>query len=379
MAYIIFILFVYNFHVLKRSENISFVFLLFSLVLFSGTRLVTGWDWWEYELFFDSLPTFNEAFLTYNNDFFNHFFEPGFKFYTLILKSIFNNFEIFLFFSSLISISLVGISIKRIAPYPFESLLLYVVIIYLYVEFSVVRQSISIGFFIFSLKYIKEQCFYKYFMCCIVSGLFHVSGFLLLFLYFILNKNFNKKFYLTFILLGFFAFNLNFISLVLSPLIPHLGPISWKLLEYIQSNAREMSLGVVETFVITIVFVLLNSKIKLMVNGYGKIFLNMQLVSFFLVFYCHEVFIMADRFKFYFLFSIVFIFPELLRMCKLQNKRIFVSLSLVVLSIHFSLKPFKTESNQIVYFPYHSFLLNSDDEISQLKINKMRAINDIIE
>lgn len=379
MAYIIFILFVYNFHALKRNENIFFAILLFFLIFFSGTRLATGWDWWEYELFFDSLPTFNQALLNYNSDFFNHFFEPGFKLYTLILKNIFNNFEIFLLFSSFISISLVGISIKRIARYPFESLLLYVVIIYLYVEFSVIRQSISIGIFILSLKFIKEKCFYKYFLCCLVSGLFHVSGFLLLFLYFILNKDFNRKHCILFILLGCFAFNLNFISLLLSPLIPYFGSISWKLLEYIQSNAREMSLGVLETFVITVVFVILSNKIKFMINGYGRIFLNMQLISFFLVFYCHEVFIMADRFKFYFLFSVVFIFPELLRLCKLKNKRVFISISLVILSIHFSLKPFKTDANQSVYFPYHSSLLNSDDEINEIKKNKMRVINDVIE
>lgn len=379
MAYIIFILFVYNFHALKRNENIFFAILLLFIILFSGTRLATGWDWWEYKLFFDSLPTFNEAFLNNKNDFSNHFFEPGFKFYTLILKSIFHDFEVFLLFSSFISISLVGLSIKRIARYPFESLLLYVVVIYLYVEFSVIRQSISIGIFILSLKFIKEKCFYKYLLCCVVSGLFHVSGFLLLFLYFILNKDFNRKYYIAFIILGCLAFNLNFISLILSPLVPYLGSISWKLLEYIQSNAREMSLGVLETFVTTVLFVILSNKIKLMINGYGRIFLNMQLISFFLVFYCHEVFIMADRFKFYFLFSIVFIFPELLRLCNVKNKRIFVSVSLIILSIHFSLKPFKTVSNQSVYFPYHSSLLNSDYEINEIKKNKMRVINDVIE
>lgn len=121
------------------------------------------------------------------------------------------NFEIFIFATSLFCMVCTHRAIVQYSPYPCLSLLLLYPTIYLTYYMSAIRQGMVIAFFLgFMLKWLLEDTLFKYIVGCILCGLLHSVGWLLIPLYFI--KNFKLK----------YLYGITIISFIL-------GIVIWKL------------------------------------------------------------------------------------------------------------------------------------------------------
>ncbi|MFH0755880.1 MAG: EpsG family protein [Bacteroidota bacterium] len=86
------------------------------------------------------------------------------------------------------------------------SLLIYLICpSFLLIHASALRQTIAICFFIFSIKYLIERSFWKYFLILLVAGFFHRSAIVLIPFYFIVTpKTWSRQ--LLYILVGVYIF-----------------------------------------------------------------------------------------------------------------------------------------------------------------------------
>lgn len=183
----------------QNKQEIALIFFILFCLLFSiliGGRYGIGYDYFNYEsIFLDSVlniphgSEYNEAMGFYwIND----------------LVSLFTNRFVYL----TILISFMSAFLLYYRAYENKELLLTVIFSFLFgfVFFidNQMKQGVVACAFIFSLKYIFERNFIKYvFFVSVFSALFHLSGFVLVLLYFVPNKAFNITFVLFFCVISF--------------------------------------------------------------------------------------------------------------------------------------------------------------------------------
>lgn len=129
-------------------------------------------------------------------------------------------------------------------PFPVLSIFLFIISPYYFQEANLVRQSISISIFLFSLKYLQNNNYLKYFFCIILATSFHSSSFMLVALiplaYFISSEQNYLKFekVLLFLWLGSFLIQLGVISFNVFQFFPSVGPFSDMYSSYMYSDSE---------------------------------------------------------------------------------------------------------------------------------------------
>ena len=86
--------------------------------------------------------------------------------------------------------------------------LFFTVSIFYFASFNLVRQFTAVAIFLFSVRYIIERRMFKYILMILFSSSFHISALLMLPLYFVMNKNYNLKFYSLMFVIFLFSFQL---------------------------------------------------------------------------------------------------------------------------------------------------------------------------
>lgn len=98
-----------------------------------------------------------------------------------------SNYSAILMITSIIISGLAYYSIYRESKnIPLSILLFFTTNVY-FVSMNMIRQSISISIFIFSIRYIKDKHFFKYLICILIASSFHSTGLIYLPLYFLFN------------------------------------------------------------------------------------------------------------------------------------------------------------------------------------------------
>lgn len=187
----------------RHGLKISFLIIF----LFSALRYEYGNDYIAYRDFFEYVNGF--AFFDYSEDlhheigwsFFNRIFYP-FGFFTLVaFLSLITCFFYYKFFKKYIPVNYYWFSVFFYVFNP-ESML---------IQFSSMRQTLAIVFFITSLHYIYEKKLIHYLLSVIAASFFHTSVLVLSLLYFLrfykskLNKTLAASIFFIFICLILFG------------------------------------------------------------------------------------------------------------------------------------------------------------------------------
>ena len=157
-------------------KNIGVILAIYSaiLILFSGLRYHTGWDWEAYDYFFDKISNGSITDLK-NNNIFNY--EPGF----LILSYLSLKLNISPYITaSTITVALILISARKYChKYIYVFLIAYLFYGYFH-NFSIIRQGISAAIFAYALQYILSKKYIRYYASIIIASSFHSSALILL-------------------------------------------------------------------------------------------------------------------------------------------------------------------------------------------------------
>lgn len=181
----------------KRDAKLLNIITLGLLIFVSGTRYYMGGsDVYVYENVYENVASVGNI-LRYmiwgTNLGVNENYEPGFLLICSVAKTFhFTYFGFTLVYAAIFYV-LVYFSLKRFVDSWAIFFALFMYKIMFYNTFISIRQGMTLAIFCFSLKYILDKKWVKYFICCTVAFLIHRGAIILFPLYFVQYVPMSKK------------------------------------------------------------------------------------------------------------------------------------------------------------------------------------------
>ena len=119
--------------------------------------------------------------------------QPGWVLLNLIFKSISSDFALLQFFNALFFNTVFFIFIRKNSKYFFLTLLFYTIVIYLNLNFNILRQGYAICFFLIGYEYLKKNKILIYYLFAALAFSFHTSALILFVVPLFMLVKFNKK------------------------------------------------------------------------------------------------------------------------------------------------------------------------------------------
>ena len=196
---ILIIIGIYRYDVQQRSVNSRYLywFIGLYLILLFGLRDHIGWDTRMYTGFWDWFPSFRDNYDGALVHF--QFMQPGFQYLWLICKEITPEFWFFQIVQCTFVVIVPMWFIRKRTRYHFVGLLLFALCYCWYFCTEILRESISICFFLLVFDALMKRKWIQYFIGCFCAFMFHFSaGILFLFpLATVLNLRLNRTFIIT--------------------------------------------------------------------------------------------------------------------------------------------------------------------------------------
>lgn len=227
MIYVVIILllmvcvYLYDYRRMKSYKNgvLNILFCVFTLL--AGLRYRIGTDTISYMDFFNTVPNLFDLRLS---DFSNTRFAPlAFLSFSLV-KTFSSSFFVYqLMISFIVNYSVIRF-IKKYGKdgFVFIFLLMYFLTSYYMLNCEVLRESLAICAFLYSIDSLLDKKYIKYFSICFIAVLFHYGAVLLLLFPFCINLRLNKwlvivvcVFYITSGLFKEYLYLLNYLSFIL--------------------------------------------------------------------------------------------------------------------------------------------------------------------
>lgn len=146
---ITFIAFLALIEVYSKVKFIPAIIACIFTILFAGLRYETGFDWVEYENYFElTLPFFSNS-VQYISP--NLVVEPGFTYFVALVRTLDFSFQAFLLLISLINMAVIYFASKRYTQYVAFVFLVYFGFSYLSGQMAAIRQTLSYSFILISL------------------------------------------------------------------------------------------------------------------------------------------------------------------------------------------------------------------------------------
>lgn len=349
-----------NLSVLLQKKMTVFVYFL--LVLQVGLRWQTGTDWDPYFSHFEQISNFSDVFFAIIS------FEPGYTFFVLVVKYIWNSYTVFLVVHALVYYALVFSAFKKLSPYLFISLLVF------YASSMGVlgsnRQLIALGIGLYALRYVIDKNTIKFFMLIAFASLIHITAVIFI-IYYFLNKDIKQKWLFAILILSFVIGKTSLPFLLFEFFGNNIfGRASSKALRYIVLAENDLLnqslsvLGLIKRLLFMGLFIynykFLTSKLryyKLIFNGY-----LVGLVIYFL--FSTSLLILVNRGSLYFATMEVFLLASQFLVLKNKyNKVIFlIVLFIIVLFLFFQ----SIAGYADLFIPYKGIFINADFERSRL-------------
>ena len=319
VLFLIFLSFIEVFCYVK-NKNTIYIILLIVYCIFFGLRGFVAWDWYNYYPEFMRIPPIYEITkINFEGEFLYKILQSFFKIFS-------NNYHVYVFFTTLIEGVCLLFIFRKYSPYPCLSMLLFVGLGGITLQFDLMRNIKSLIIALISLQYICKHKFFKYSILNLFASLIHISSIVFLPLYYLLKKNLykSKKILILIFFLG--IFNLLFFNNTLLNLLEFIRdfflfldmPIAEIIVTKINThlgtfnaNANPINLNFIEKLFMSI-FIFKNKE-KILKFKYGNIFLNMFFVYIFLYLYGNGVKIIFQRFGLLFVSSYWILFPMILK------------------------------------------------------------------
>lgn len=334
-----------------------FYFLLVYLIVLSGFSYRLGVDIITSEDKYREVSDMSSMSWRYLNSFYGKM--PGWIFFCTICKTIVSSFWFLKLIHAIIVNTLIFLAIKNNIKYVFSGILVYFCLIYFEFNFQILRESIAISVFLFSLRYFYDQKWTKYYLMVIICISFHESAIVLLFIPIIryFKTNFFSLSIVTGLAILIIVFAQNISDYLLSMYLS--GDISDKIAYYSEDIDTNKAIAVVN-FLINVVFpvtCLFVFKEELM-----KVKYVMLIIVYALIYSMGLWLPIMYRFNQYFILLYFFFYLEIFKILsyKLDKKKRQVSLLYFTLYLIFILFRARmyftvTDSGQPVYVQYYPY------------------------
>lgn len=179
------------YEILEYKQNKkNFIYFLFScfLIFQAAFRPISSNDdnAVYIRVFKEIIPTFRNY-----NIFKSYFFEKGYVFLNMIIKTIDLDIRTVFFVMSFISITIISYTINKICKYKFLGMYVYITNFYYINDFIIIRSGVAIALLFLAMTYIERDKI-KFFIIITVACTFHKTSILIL-IPFIFIKFFYKK------------------------------------------------------------------------------------------------------------------------------------------------------------------------------------------
>lgn len=170
---------------INYRKRYVYLFIYFILIFQVGLRWEMGTDWIPYFDNFQSTDSLSTVFINVLAG-----FELGYGLSVFVVRSITENYSVFLLIHALIFYALVFFTINKLSPLPILSLLLFYAITMGVLGSN--RQLIALAICLFSLKYVFNKEPIKFIFFIFLAFLFHTSA-LIFSIYYFLNRDIKPK------------------------------------------------------------------------------------------------------------------------------------------------------------------------------------------
>ncbi len=333
------------------------------LVLVAGLRYETGTDWPMYQGILDKVLPISKLFTAEGLKLIS-LRETGF----IVLSSLFKQFGLGLqalfFFVTLFNVTLITRSLSHYTKYIVTGLFVYYSVVYLKMEFAMIRQAMAASICFFSFRYIQERKMWKYFILIFTAFLFHRSALIMFPLYFFLNIRFSNKILLVVLFLGcaVMFFHIPWFSQSLLFITKFMGNTYYeKAVVYTSDEifGANRLLSVEFLLNIFLVFLFLFYRKYLDMKKYGNLFLNLFMMGIVTYYYFYESITMSYRFRLYFLYSLIILFPyliEVIRDYARLKKIAFIAVLLIYCSAYNGKIYLHIPPPSLLYNPYQNYI-----------------------
>lgn len=250
----------------KKDREFLYFAAFVILLLFVGLKSSGGTDFASY------YDIYNRTVGDVRGELSSGLIEPLFVLLMLFVHFLGGNFFIFHFLLTLINFSLKITVFKKITPYLFPALLVYLVGLFWERDNDGIRQGFSIAFCYLSLPYLLSKRKIPYLFCNLIACLIHYSSIVFLISYFFPKIRMSDKKAVIFVV-GALAFP--FLGLSLSDILINLIPIpavALKLSLYSESSIFSadmgINIGMMFRIVIFSLFVYYHKSLKIAPNVY---------------------------------------------------------------------------------------------------------------
>nr|WP_129614684.1 EpsG family protein [Bacteroides stercoris] len=329
-----------------------------SFLFFFGLRGFVNTDCLSYYPFFEGLKTVWDGY-SYGYVLSEYDWEPGFITVVYLLKSIIPNYFVWTFVWTLIAIIALDSFFSRNVKYYSLGFLLFFIFGGYGILVNLMRGSIAMFIFLYSIRFLEKGDSKKYFLVNTVGCLFHISSVLYLLAYFILKRRLSFPF-----LLGVFLF-LNLLywlridfSNILIPIMNNISyeRISLLVESYIEegSNGELLSIGYIERCFTYIVVLMMYTKLARSKPD-SIIYLNAYVLYYILFYFFWQIDAASQRMAGLFIFTKWIIYSDLYAILKIPNNK---KLFLLLLLVYSSLKMISGQSQP--YHQYKNILFNNE-------------------
>lgn len=253
----------------RKVQNSKFSFIVVLIILFflSFLRFEVGADWLAYLAFYTGSGPVENTEIGYRS--LNNFFAKL-------------DFPYFVFLAVVSAITL-GFIYNAVKDMKYKMIILYVYFseLFLYYNFSGMRQGLAIAITLFATKFIISREFTKFFLLVLLASTFHVSALIFVIAYFIYDYKMTKKgvFFLSSIVIFAFLFINNIVELILQLVDSRHLYFYLRIAEVSENNTINFIVGLLKRSVILIIFFLLPNYVK---DDYGlKKFIKIYIIGFF--------------------------------------------------------------------------------------------------
>ena len=362
MFYLIvfFILLIFSLLNLQQTDRLSRPIAALMLICIAGLRYETGGDWDTYTKIFNNYPSLHQI-IAKPQLMFNRATEEGFVLLCAIVKSVHNNVQLLFFVVTSINIILIASVLPKYTKYPVLALLCYYCILYFQLEMIYIRQATAVALCFYALQYVHDKKFFSFLFYVLLACTFHRVALVLIPLYFVLDKKLPAWVYLLVVFGGALVMisGISWIKGIFLTASSWLGEkYAQKAETYTESGIFAVSRGLSIGFILNL---LIFSCVILFKRGidsrpYGTVHLNMFALSLFLYYYCYELVEISNRFRLFFLISVIVVLPLLVEsLPSFKDKLVGVAVVLAY-CFSFAMGYFLEKPQALPFTPYQNYI-----------------------
>lgn len=190
---IVFCIYWYDYLGKSGCKNLIYYGLMVYCVIISGLSYRIGYDivsFYESE-FYDSYVTLSHVSIDYL--FHTSGRQPGWMLFASCCKSIMSDFNFMKTVIAFVVNYAMFTTIRRYTENIFCGVLIYLIYIYPYFSFEILRESMAVSIFLLSTKYLERRNLKAFYLCMVGSYSFHESSIIMFLLPLFVNLEFTKK------------------------------------------------------------------------------------------------------------------------------------------------------------------------------------------